>query len=1238
MTDIGIIADKIKENIRGDKLLLGDKTTGIPHIMSLFYGYTSEKQLELREITYSFEKDILSVGGSGVFPGGISCSVEMVFWNDEEGVLQVDMPRQYLFREFSPQQLSCRCAYGQEAWLVSFVQQSALSAAEMLAGGISCLGISVPASCFGEAGDLYGMRFSFEIPFEETGTKKDDFTNFNKETYFSLYFDTTMRIDLSGVFAQGEQVGLGIRSFQMEKFGELSRFFFAGSLNIWDFVLPFTVRYGSGSLTLAAEKDEKSILVIPAVNDLGKIIGLDDLHLPESFSSLSQFGCETISLSVSEDFRSLLSFTVVISNQHVWQISQEPDIHITDLRAGFTKNGVGTEVFISGQSVIAGTVLTLSAAYHTRDGWVFRCFIGAEGGEKLSLGILFEKLCDFLGFGTVPFPLPDQEITGAMAAYFLQTKEFSAHMEIGKLTGDFRYFFASSKSYCLRLRAGYELKLSGLPVVGEDLRLLDGMTVKDIGLEAGAGSTVLELDFSGEKLVLELAGEKREKELMGRRQESYPASAGASGSMNIFWFRMEKHCSVFTIHRMGIGFDGEKITFAFDAELEAGAFRLALDGLAILAGLARVPKISFCLSGMSVGFCAPALSISGGFRHTEREGGSSYDGSLLVGMKGISVFMTGAYGEGSFLAYGILRARLGGPPAFSVTGLAVGFGIHKYLMLPPIEEVEEFPLVAAAAREDMSAKSLLDGLRANTEDLGGQNFFAAGVRFHSFGMAYSFALLTVSFGQHMEIALLGICEMTAPPMEQEGTKEPIRPLAKARLALRAALLPESGVFSVEAQLMPGSYILSESCRLSGGFACCVWYAGEHGGDFVITLGGYRKGYGKPAHYPDVPRVGFHWDVTPELKLSGEMYFALTPSMLCAGGRLDAVFAMGALRAWFTAYADFEMGWKPFYYDINVGISLGASITLDLWLFSKTFTLEMAVDLHLWGPEFHGRARITWWVISFTIAFGTGAEGEKTIDWSGFKNSFLQDSTKCAGEGEDEEEEGILSIHAAKGVIGTLPEGDGEIGMLHADTVVLDVESLIPGAALKVNGVKFAADDESELGVYPMGENVTLASEMDISVETSGGKERISCRIREVRRSVPKALWAKQIQKAGEGEEASEMIRNVPVGAAITFVPKDMTMFPAEKFLTLDMLSEYEKIEKEFGYTSALVFDITGKDTGFEVFRKTADGIPDKVGAFAKEMETFGFHFDISPDLSIMAEHAEDLFDEAFWLGGFESLR
>ena len=49
-------------------------------------------------------------------------------------------------------------------------------------------------------------------------------------------------------------------------------------------------------------------------------------------------------------------------------------------------------------------------------------------------------------------------------------------MEIGKLTGDFRYFFASSKSYCLRLRAGYELKLSGLPVVGEDLRLLDRAT------------------------------------------------------------------------------------------------------------------------------------------------------------------------------------------------------------------------------------------------------------------------------------------------------------------------------------------------------------------------------------------------------------------------------------------------------------------------------------------------------------------------------------------------------------------------------------------------------------------------------------------------------------------------------------------------------------------------------------------------------------------------------------------
>ena len=140
--------------------------------------------------------------------------------------------------------------------------------------------------------------------------------------------------------------------------------------------------------------------------------------------------------------------------------------------------------------------------------------------------------------------------------------------------------------------------------------------------------------------------------------------------------------------------------------------------------------------------------------------------------------------------------------------------------------------------------------------------------------------------------------------------------------------------------------------------------------------------------------------------------------------------------------------------------------------------------------------------------------------------------------------------------------------------------------------------------------------------------------REIRRSLPKALWAAQKKTVSAGEAAEEMIRDVPVGVLVSFGSEDFVLFPAKKFLTQDLLSEYEKTEKKFRYTSVLVPDITGDDTDFAVFRAAAEKIPDKVGAFIKEMEGFGFDFDIVPDLTIMSENAMNLFDEEFRLGQY----
>ena len=95
-----------------------------------------------------------------------------------------------------------------------------------------------------------------------------------------------------------------------------------------------------------------------------------------------------------------------------------------------------------------------------------------------------------------------------------------------------------------------------------------------------------------------------------------------------------------------------------------------------------------------------------------------------------------------------------------------------------------------------------------------------------------------------------------------------------------------------------------------------------------------------------------------MRISGELYFALDPSCLMAGGKLSAVYDGGWVKAWFIAYADFLIAWKPFHYDIAMGVSIGVSVTLGVDLLGDLLFLHVRArgGSALWGPPFAGTAR------------------------------------------------------------------------------------------------------------------------------------------------------------------------------------------------------------------------------------------------------------------------------------------
>jgi hypothetical protein len=245
------------------------------------------------------------------------------------------------------------------------------------------------------------------------------------------------------------------------------------------------------------------------------------------------------------------------------------------------------------------------------------------------------------------------------------------------------------------------------------------------------------------------------------------------------------------------------------------------------------------------------------------------------------------------------------------------------------------------------------------------------------------ALLVVEDSSGLVIALIGKSSASFP----QGTLQKlIGTYAYVELDLLARFAPAEGVFSAQAQLAKSSFLLSQDCVLTGGFAFFDWfgpspYAGVSG-DFVLTLGGYNPGFVTPSYYPTVPRVGFDWSLDSSISISGDAYFALTPAAFMVGGELKATYESGNLEAWFDAHADVMICWTPFRFQAGIGITIGASYTLDLLFTTTTVTVELGCDLELWGPPTGGTVSVDWSIISFTIPFGEAPNSDQpTLAWS-----------------------------------------------------------------------------------------------------------------------------------------------------------------------------------------------------------------------------------------------------------------
>lgn len=662
---------------------------------------------------------------------------------------------------------------------------------------------------------------------------------------------------------------------------------------------------------------------------------------------------------------------------------------------------------------------------------------------------------------------------------------------------------AGQRVYLFALDVPLNLDLSDLPVIGQQippnvrlgiqnlqviaasaelsaaditaLNTLITASLSDVALTPttlGEGLTFaaeLHLDSAVQPIVLPLTGGGTQPVLTAdvalpeRFAAPAPGTAPACQA-GAKWFTIGKNFGPAQFQRIGVQYQNSTLFFLLDASLSVAALQFGCNGLGMGSPLTQFKPVPH-LDGIAVSFSSGPVTINGGLLNVPASAlppdvAYEYTGELTIAVQPWLIAGVASYakvsGAPSFFLFAQVSGPFGGPPAFFITGFMGGFGYNSRLALPTPDQVYRFPFVAGlddpsifgANPTPMSVLDVLSGAGGSPAWITptvGENWLAAGISFRSFELVIGHALLVVEFGQEFEVALLGLASVSLP---QGATTDAY---AYVELQLEAIFKPDEGYFGLTASLTPTSFVLTKDCHLTGGFAFCLWFGpNPHAGDFVVTVGGYHPAFTPPTWYPVPARVGFNWQVSKDVTIKGGAYFALTPAAVMAGGSLEVLFQSGSVKAWFIAYANLLITWKPFHFNAGIGISLGASVRVNLLFTTVTLSFELGATLDLWGPPTGGIVHVHLYIISFSVPFGSTADGATPppLDWSGFQSLLPQASSPTAAPAA------LLRAGAAAAPLvlgvkinrGLARQDDAGIWYVRADELIFTSETAVPATA------------------------------------------------------------------------------------------------------------------------------------------------------------------------------------------------
>lgn len=939
-----------------------------------------------------------------------------------------------------------------------FVVEGALAEEVEIAPLLQRFGLPFPAgpklSALGFLYDTRTARYRFDI----TATDVLSLSDGVRDDAFRL---SGARLALEGVGGEGGQVH-----------GVLS-----GTIQLHNTEIAVSAATGSaddgwllqGRIEIRPDKPHDNL-----ADDLAEIC---DNHFGRPLSKGLTRRLRLVSLDVAVD-----TAAARVSISAAGSIALDPEKHVeASLEVTLEKGADGWHETVGGYLAVgSGTGAMLFDIFAEHDpvgGSLAAVFRDETGGERTlgdAIGMLSRSLAEMV-------PSPERDGGAAITARIPRALACATWSEGGSPSTD-----SSQMLFALDIDGGLDLTaihFDGLPLIGdlgsvigvEPLRLsaqvfirkgegkLDpdsraGRIASDAGFAFPAdgldGPFVLSATLQFGDRALQVAAPAG----FGKDSLPPPVQQGPEAKADpVSWVQISKRYGPLHLERVGVSFGEGIVTAHMEASLAFGGATLSLQDLTASAPINALGRPSFGVGGLGLAMSEGSLEIGGAFLRTTLGGAPCFAGGALVRGPTFSLNLSGGFvehkGHPSFIVYGVLDYPLGGPPFFYVTKLAAGFGVNRTVAPPTIDGVENFSLVRAARAPDAQAPATpLDVVKRFAKDLPpmtGETFLALGVGFTTFKAVDSFAVVVGRFGHEFALDLVGVSTIRNPP----GAAEPV---VSARIGWLARFRPEEGALLLRAKILPGAYIFAKDCPLTGEFAFACWFKdGAEGrdrivaGDFVATLGGYHPSFDRPAHYPEVSdRLAIAWKPNANLTVKGQAYVALCPHAVMAGGRLDAVWEEGAIRAWFRAAFDVVICWEPYHYDVTVTVNMGVTVTLRT-ICTVTVTLDASARLHLWGPDFAGEAEVHLKVLGlsydFNIAFKPGGGRPEALGWDGFVKAFVprpegrpaSDGAALAGEitcerGLWSETEGgrwiVDPASLALAVVAAAPLGDSRIGV------------------------------------------------------------------------------------------------------------------------------------------------------------------------------------------------------------------